>query len=152
MAWLSMVHYMLLSLLSLVFCSNDVVSLELKHLSLLLFLAAKLEMLASLDRHLILTLAVGALQPENDLFGGLCLLPEDRFRLTAISLLFAVVTAFPLGRQRVFTFLILRNLMQRVFSAFGGSAKGTTGLGDIHHFRSFRSTSLPESDALMKTV
>ena len=42
------------------------VSLKLKHLSLLLLLASELEMLASLDRHLIFALAIRALQPKND--------------------------------------------------------------------------------------
>jgi len=108
-------------------------SLKLEHLSLLLLLASELEMLASLDRHLILALAVRAFQSENDFLSGLSLLSEDGFGLTAIPLLFAVVTAFALSRQRVLPFLVLSNLVQRMLSALGGSAEGTTGFGHIHH-------------------
>merc|ERR1719378_1535753 len=58
--------------------------LELEHLSLLL-LASELEMLATLDGHLVLALAIGALQTEDDLLGGLGLLSEDGLGLTSVS-------------------------------------------------------------------
>merc|ERR1712083_988145 len=109
-------------------------SLKLEHLSLLLLLASELEMLASLDRHLILALAVRAFQSENDFLSGLSLLSEDGFGLSTISLLLAVVTPLSLSRQRVLAFLILSNLVQGMLSALGSSTEGATGLGHIHHF------------------
>ena len=41
--------------------------------------------------HLVLPLALGALQPEDQLLGGLGLLPQDGLGLTSESLLLAVV-------------------------------------------------------------
>ena len=41
--------------------------------------------------HLVLPLALGALQPEHQLLGGLGLLPQDGLGLTSKSLLLAVV-------------------------------------------------------------
>ena len=37
------------------------------------------------------------------------------------------------------TFLVLRDLVQGVLSAFSGGAEGTAGFGHVHHFNSFRS-------------
>ena len=42
--------------------------------------------------HLVLPLALGALQPEDQLLGGLGLLPQDRLGLTSESLLLAVIS------------------------------------------------------------
>ena len=41
--------------------------------------------------HLVLPLALGALQPQHQLLGGLGLLPQDRLGLTSESLLLTVV-------------------------------------------------------------
>ena len=41
--------------------------------------------------HLVLPLALGALQPEDQLLGGLGLLPQDWLGLPTKSLLFAVI-------------------------------------------------------------
>ena len=41
--------------------------------------------------HLVLPLALGALDPQHKLFGGLGLLPQDGFGLAAEALLLAVV-------------------------------------------------------------
>jgi len=109
--------------------------LELKHLSLLLLLAAELEMLASLDRHLIFALAIRALQPEHDLLGGFSLLSEDGFGLATIPFLLAVVTPLALSGQRVLAFLVLRDLVQRVLSAFGSGAESASGFRHIHHLQ-----------------
>merc|ERR1712105_221616 len=51
----------------------------------------------------MLSLAIGngALQSEDDLFGGLGLLSEDGLGLTSVSILLAVVTTFALSLQRV---------------------------------------------------
>ena len=42
--------------------------------------------------HLVLPLALGALQPEDQLLGGLGLLPQNRFGLTSKSLLLSVIS------------------------------------------------------------
>ena len=84
--------------------------LELDHLSLALLLSSQLEVLGSLDRdldhggegkyherglsdmsHLVLPLALSALQPQDQLLGGLGLLPQDGLGLTSESLLLTVV-------------------------------------------------------------
>ena len=41
--------------------------------------------------HLVLPLALSALQPQHQLLGGLCLLPQDRLGLATEPLLLAVV-------------------------------------------------------------
>lgn len=45
----------------------------------------QLKVFASFQRQLCLGLAVGALQPQNNLLGGLCFLMKDRLRLTTIT-------------------------------------------------------------------
>merc|ERR1712221_46738 len=90
-------------------CPSSGAFLELEHLSLLLLLASQLEVLASFDGNLILSLAVDALQPEDDLFGGLGLLSEDGLGLSTVSLLLAVVTPFALSLERILAFFILRH-------------------------------------------
>lgn len=56
-------------------------------------------MLASLQSQLGLGLALGALQSEHDLLGGLGLLVEDGLGLTTITALFPVVTTLTLGEK-----------------------------------------------------
>jgi hypothetical protein len=59
----------------------------------------KLEVLASLQRQLVLGLARSALQSQHDLLGRLGLLVEHGLRLTTITGLLAVVTALTLGEK-----------------------------------------------------
>jgi len=59
----------------------------------------KLKMLAALQRQLCLGLALRALQPQDDLFGRLGLLVEDRLRLTTVSGLLAIVTTLALREK-----------------------------------------------------
>jgi len=47
--------------------------------------------LSSLDGALVLPLALGTLQPQNQLLGGLGLLSQDRLGLTSESLLLTIV-------------------------------------------------------------
>jgi len=117
--------------------SSSSSTLELEHLSLLLLLASELEMLASLDGHLVLALAISALQSEDDLLGGLGLLSEDGLGLSTVSLLLAVVTTLALGLQRVLTLLVLRHLVKRVLPAFGGGTESAASLGNVNHFQKF---------------
>lgn len=54
-------------------------------------------MLATLQRELCLGLANCALQSQDNLLGGLGLLPEHRLGLTTITALLPIITAFTLG-------------------------------------------------------
>ena len=57
-------------------------------------------MLASLQRKLLLGLALRALQTQDNLLGGLGLFTEDRLGLTTETLLLSVVTTLTLSVQR----------------------------------------------------
>ena len=57
-------------------------------------------MLASLQRKLLLGLALRALQTQDNLLGGLGLFTEDRLGLTTETLLLSVVTTLTLGSER----------------------------------------------------
>ena len=57
----------------------------------------KLEVLAALQRQLLLGLAGSALETQDDLLGGLGLLVEDGLGLTTVTALLAVVTALTLA-------------------------------------------------------
>lgn len=57
-------------------------------------------MLASLQRELLLGLALRALKTQDDLLGSLGLLVEDGLGLTTITTLLPVVTTLTLGVQR----------------------------------------------------
>ena len=57
-------------------------------------------MLASLERQLCFCLAAGAFHPEDDFLRCLGFLVEDGFRLTAVTGLFAVVSALSLREGR----------------------------------------------------
>lgn len=59
----------------------------------------KLEVLAALQRKLLLGLASSALKTKDDLLGGLGLLVEDGLGLTTITALLPVVTTLTLGEQ-----------------------------------------------------
>lgn len=56
-------------------------------------------MLATLESELGLGLAVGALESQNDLLGGLSLLVEDWLGLTSVTRLLPVVTTLSLGEK-----------------------------------------------------
>lgn len=56
-------------------------------------------MLAALESELCLGLALCALESQNDLLGGLCLLVEDRLGLTTVTGLLTVVTTLTLGEE-----------------------------------------------------
>lgn len=60
----------------------------------------QLEVLASLQRQLLLGLALRALKTQDDLLGSLGLLVEDRLGLTTITALLSVVTTLTLGSER----------------------------------------------------
>lgn len=56
-------------------------------------------MLAALEGELCLGLALCALESQDDLLGGLCLLVEDRLGLTTVTGLLSVVTTLTLGEE-----------------------------------------------------
>ena len=83
-------------------------ALELNHLSLAFPLSSQLKVLGSLDgclnskiinlisllsHYLVFPLALGALKLEDQLLGGLSLLPQNGLRLAPESLLFSVISA-----------------------------------------------------------
>lgn len=81
---------------------------------LLLLVTTELEVLASLERNVRSVLALGALETQNDLLGGLGLLVEDGLGLTTVTLLLPVVTTLTLGVERSLTSLVLGDLVGAV--------------------------------------
>ena len=61
------------------------------------------------------------------------LLVEDRLSLSTISALFSVVTPLSLCKDGISSLLVLRHLMQSVFSALGSFAERPPGLGYVNH-------------------
>jgi len=87
-------------------------SLEDKGGVLLLLVTTELKVLASLERNVRSVLALGALESEHDLLGGLGLLVEDGLGLTTVTLLLPVVTTLTLSVQRSLTSLVLGDLVR----------------------------------------
>lgn len=113
---------------------------EVDGLATLLLVTAKLEVLAALERHLVLGLARGALEAEDDLLGllsatsaarthSLGLLVEDGLGLATVTALLPVVTTLALGGERVLALLVLSDLVGRVLLAGLALAEGATGPG-----------------------
>jgi len=96
-----------------------------------LLVTTNLEVLAALDAVHAGPLAVGALQPQHNLLGGLGLLVEDGLGLTAVSGLLAVVAALTLGIHGSLARLVLGDLVLGVLLAW--LAEGLLHLGDVHH-------------------
>jgi hypothetical protein len=83
--------------------------------------------LAALERDLVLGLARGALEAEDDLLGGLGLLVEDGLGLATVTALLPVVTALALGGERVLALLVLGDLVGGVLLAGLALAEGAAG-------------------------
>lgn len=90
-------------------------SLEDKSGVLLLLVTTELEVLATLEGNVRSVLALGALETENDLLGGLGLLVEDGLGLTTVTLLLPVVTTLTLSVERSLTGLVLGDLVGAVW-------------------------------------
>ena len=109
-------------------------------------------MLASLQRQLLLGLALCALETQNDLLGSLGLLVEDGLGLTTITALLTVITTLTLGVQRGLYYhkssacrrrsslprgcihlssLVLGNLVLGVLPAVLGLAVRPAGFGNV---------------------
>jgi|688.fasta_scaffold396618_2 hypothetical protein len=87
--------------------------------------------LGSTDHYHTSGLALGALQPEGDLFGGFSFLSEDGLCLSSVSGLFAIISASTLGSLAFLALLVLSNLVHSVGQAL--AAVGLSGLGDNNH-------------------
>merc|ERR1719442_40887 len=105
--------------------------LELNHLALALLLSSQLKMFGSLDWNLMFPLASGALDPKDQLLGGLGLLPQDGLRLTTEPLLLTVVPPSALSLLGLSRLLVLGHLERVVLVA--PRAVGVAGLGDVNH-------------------
>ena len=77
----------------------------------------KLKVLGTLDGEHALALALGALELEDDLLGGLGLLAEDGLGLSTETGLFAVVTSLTLGHDGGLASLVLGDLLRGVLLA-----------------------------------
>ena len=95
------------------------------------------EVLGSLERELHLVLADGALETEDNLLGGLCLLVEHRLGLTTETGLLPVVTTLTLSVDGVLTLLVLGHLVRSVLTALLALAVGAACLWDVDHCELF---------------
>ncbi len=90
-------------------------------------------MLAALQGTLKLVTTGSALQTENHLLSGLCLLVEHGLGLTTETLLLAVVTTLALSHHRLLALLVLADLVESVLAALLSGAESLAGLGDCNH-------------------
>jgi hypothetical protein len=118
--------------------NKEIAKLEDKSSTLGLLVTTKLEVLATLQSELLLGLARGALETEDDLLGGLGLLVEDGLGLTTVTALLAVVTALTLSVQRGLSSLVLGDLVLGVLVAFLALAVGPAGFGNVDLVRRSR--------------
>jgi hypothetical protein len=102
------------------------------HLGLLV--TAQFKVLASFQGQLVLVLAHGAFQSQDDLFRSLGFLVENRLGLTTETRLLAVITTLSLGKQRGLSGLVLSHLVGGVLAALLGRAEGVASLGNVDHF------------------
>jgi hypothetical protein len=104
---------------------------ELSRSTYLCLLLSELEGLASLEWKHSLAFALGALDLEDDLLGGLGLLSEDGLSLTTETLLLGIVTSLTLSDKRSLTSLVLSDLVARVLLA--SLAIGVSRLWNADH-------------------
>ena len=97
-------------------------------------LGTKLEVLSPLQSQMLLSLALLALQPQNNLPGSLGLLVEDGLGLSSETHLLGVVTTLSLGEVGGLSGLVLGNLVDLVLAALLAGAEGLAFLGYVHHF------------------
>lgn len=76
----------------------------------------------------------GTYKLQDDLLGGLSLLPKDGLCLSTETLLFAIVTPLSLGNQRILALLVLRNFVGLVAAALGPLAESIAQFRHVHHF------------------
>jgi hypothetical protein len=114
-----------------VFCRAH--DLEDEGLALLLLVATKLEVLAPLQRQLLLRLALAALKTQHDLLGRLRLLVEDGLGLTTVTRLLSVITTLALSERAGLSGFVLGNTVKRVLVALRAAAVGPPRLGNVDH-------------------
>merc|ERR1719244_2287490 len=124
-------RHLFASLLSL--NCQDSHGLELDDLALPLLVTSQLKVLARLDGQHALGSAVGVhtLQPQHNLLGGLCLLPEDGLGLSTISTLLPVVSPLTLCIEGVLALLVLGHFVWGVLLAL--LAIRPPSFRDVHH-------------------
>ena len=96
-----------------------------------LLVTTEFEGLAAFQDELMLVLADGTFQTQDNLLGSLGFLVENRFGLTTITGLLTIVTTLTLGKDGSFTGLVLGNLVGGVTAALLTSTKGFTSLRDV---------------------
>lgn len=79
----------------------------------------------------MLVLALGALQTEDNLLGGLGLLVEDGLGLATVAGLLAVVAALTLGKDGGLAGLVLGDLVHGVAAALLAGAQRATSLRNV---------------------
>jgi hypothetical protein len=87
--------------------------------------------LAALESGLVHGLALGALELEGNLLGGLGLLVENGLGLTTITRLLAIVTALTLSIERRLTSLVLSDLVSLVLVALAAVSPDRLGVVDL---------------------
>jgi len=113
--------------------------LEYQRGTLGLLVTTKFEMLASLQRQLCLRLARCALQSQHNFLRSLCLFVENRFSLTTVTGLFAIITTLSLREQRRLSGLVLCDFVLGVLSAVLALAVGASGFGYVDHLGDYLS-------------
>ena len=96
-----------------------------------LLITTEFEGLATLQDKLMLVLANGTFQTEDNLLGSLGLLVENGLSLTTITGLLTIVTTFTLSEDGGFTSLILGDLVRGVTTTLLTGTEGFTSLRDI---------------------
>lgn len=96
-----------------------------------LLVTTEFEGLAAFQDKLMLVLADGTFQTQDNLLGSLGLLVENGFGLTTVAGLFTVITTFTLGEDGGLAGLVLGYLVGGVTTALLSSTKGFTSLRDV---------------------
>lgn len=96
-----------------------------------LLITTEFEGLAAFQDKLMLVLADGTFQTQDNLLGSLGLLVENGFGLTTVAGLFTVITTFTLGEDGGLAGLVLGYLVGGVTAALLSSTKGFTSLRDV---------------------
>jgi hypothetical protein len=95
------------------------------------FFLSKNESLATLDGAQSSSLAGTAFKLQSNLLGGLGLLPENGFSLTAVSSLLGIISSLSLDDQRVLALLVLGHFVDLVLFAFGAVGSLLLGCVDL---------------------
>jgi len=103
-----------------------------------LLVSTQLELFTPLQCQLCLRLADGALQSKHNLLGSLCLLVENRFCLTSVTGLFAIITTLSLCKEGSLSSLVLGDFVLGVLLASLALAVGAASFWYVNHFEYLR--------------